>query len=67
MSFKTKCSCCGIVQAVCNLWANERLLNLIEQLLGTADISGLPAWNLRPKTPQSQAIEVPWHQGKNIY
>jgi ectoine hydroxylase-related dioxygenase (phytanoyl-CoA dioxygenase family) len=49
-------------QAVSNLWANERLLNVVEQLLGTADIDGLPSWNLRPKTPDSEVIVVPWHQ-----
>ena len=44
------------------LWTNERLLNLVEQLIGP-DISGSPVWNLRTKTPQNEATTVPWHQG----
>jgi len=40
------------------------MLNLVEQLLGTADIEGHPVWNLRTKTPQNEATNVPWHQGK---
>ncbi|XP_046567729.1 probable alpha-ketoglutarate-dependent hypophosphite dioxygenase isoform X2 [Haliotis rubra] len=48
-------------QAFRNLWSNERLLNVIEQLLGP-DIAGHPVWNLRTKTPQNEATTVPWHQ-----
>lgn len=44
-----------------DLWANERLLNLVEQLIGP-DIAGNPVWNLRTKTPQNEATTVPWHQ-----
>ncbi|KAH3847784.1 hypothetical protein DPMN_090115 [Dreissena polymorpha] len=43
------------------IWANERLLNLVEQIIGP-DIAGNPVWNLRTKTPQSEATTVPWHQ-----
>jgi len=43
------------------LWANERLLNLVEQIIGP-DIAGNPVWNLRTKTPQNEATTVPWHQ-----
>lgn len=43
------------------LWSNERLLNVIEQLIGP-DIIGHPVWNLRTKTPQNEATTVPWHQ-----
>ena len=43
-------------------WANERLLNVVEQLIGP-DIAGNPVWNLRTKTPQNEATTVPWHQG----
>lgn len=50
----------------CNLWENERLLNLAEQILETSDISGHPVWNLRIKTPKSEATNVPWHQGKVV-
>lgn len=46
-----------------NLWANERLLNVIEQLIGP-EIAGHPLWNLRTKTPQNEATTVPWHQGR---
>lgn len=49
-------------QAFRDIWGSERLLNLAEQLLGTADLAGHPVWNLRTKTPQSEAATVPWHQ-----
>lgn len=51
------------MQAFRDIWANERLLNVAEQLLGTSDILGHPVWNLRCKTPSSTAATVPWHQG----
>ena len=44
-----------------NLWTNERLLNVIEQLIGP-DIAGHPVWNLRTKTPFNEQTTVPWHQ-----
>ena len=44
-----------------NLWSNERLLNVVEQLIGP-DIAGHPVWNLRTKTPHNQQTTVPWHQ-----
>ena len=56
-------SCIPLFQAICDLWANEKLLNLVEQILGTSDIVGNPVWNLRTKTPQNEATTVPWHQG----
>ncbi|OWF51593.1 hypothetical protein KP79_PYT04609 [Mizuhopecten yessoensis] len=34
---------------------------MVEQLLGP-DIAGHPVWNLRTKTPRSDAISIPWHQ-----
>jgi len=55
------------IQAFQDIWANERLLNVAEQLLGTSDIVGHPVWNLRCKTPSSTAATVPWHQGQSIY
>ncbi|KAJ8308228.1 hypothetical protein KUTeg_013102 [Tegillarca granosa] len=48
-------------EAVRKLWSNERLLNVVEQLIGS-DIMGHPVWNLRTKTPQNEATTVPWHQ-----
>ncbi|XP_013416110.1 uncharacterized protein LOC106177775 [Lingula anatina] len=48
-------------QAVRDLWSNERLLNVVEQLIGP-DIVGHPVWNLRTKTPKNDATVVPWHQ-----
>lgn len=44
-----------------DLWSNERLLNVMEQILGP-DIMGHPVWNIRSKTPQNEATTVPWHQ-----
>ena len=48
------------------IWGNEKLLNVMEQLLGTQDIQGNPVWNLRTKTPQNEAFIVPWHQGNSL-
>ncbi|VDI18198.1 Hypothetical predicted protein, partial [Mytilus galloprovincialis] len=48
-------------QAFRNLWGNEKLLNLIEQVLGP-EIAGMPNWNFRDKTPHNEATTVPWHQ-----
>lgn len=52
-----------LLQGYRKLWANERLLNLVEQIIGP-DIAGNPVWNLRTKTPQNEATTVPWHQGR---
>ncbi len=56
----------GQLQAFRNLWSNERLLNLAEQLLNTKEIIGHPVWNLRTKTPKNEATTVPWHQGLSV-
>lgn len=48
-------------EAFQKLWSNPRLLNIIEQLIGP-DIAGHPVWNLRTKTPNSVATDIPWHQ-----
>lgn len=48
-------------QAYRDLWSNERLLNVIEQLIGP-DVASSPVWNLRTKTPRNEATVVPWHQ-----
>ncbi|EGC33936.1 hypothetical protein DICPUDRAFT_35909 [Dictyostelium purpureum] len=45
-----------------NLFQNSKLLDIIEQLLGTKNISGHPEWNLRSKTPNNRYFNVPWHQ-----
>ncbi|XP_053403695.1 uncharacterized protein LOC123537801 [Mercenaria mercenaria] len=56
------CSKLGAVpQALKDIWSNERLLNLVEQLIGP-DIAGNPAWNLRTKVPRNIVTTVPWHQ-----
>ncbi|XP_078680911.1 phytanoyl-CoA dioxygenase domain-containing protein 1 homolog [Branchiostoma floridae x Branchiostoma belcheri] len=44
-----------------DLWSNERLLNVMEQLVGP-EVAGNPIWNLRTKTPYNEQTEVPWHQ-----
>ncbi|XP_045198092.2 uncharacterized protein LOC123552472 [Mercenaria mercenaria] len=51
----------SVPQALKDLWSNERLLNVVEQLIGP-DIAGNPVWNLRTKTPKNEATTVPWHQ-----
>lgn len=43
------------------LWANKRLLNIVEQFIGP-NIAGHPVWNLRTKTPHNEQTTVPWHQ-----
>ena len=53
--------------AVRKLWANPRLLNIMEQLLGTQHIAGNPVWNLRTKTPNNEATTVPWHQDSGYF
>lgn len=50
------------LKAFRDVWSNDRLLNVVEQLIGP-DIMGHPVWNLRTKTPQNEATTVPWHQG----
>ena len=50
-------------QSFQRLWTNDRLLNLMEQILGP-EVAGHPVWNLRTKTPRSEAVNIPWHQGK---
>lgn len=48
-------------EALKRLWTNERLLNVIEQLIGP-NIAGNPVWNLRAKIPNDEDTTVPWHQ-----
>ncbi|XP_060071937.1 uncharacterized protein LOC132551810 [Ylistrum balloti] len=50
-----------LTQAFKDLWTDEALLNIIEQLIGP-DIAGHPVWNLRAKIPRDEATTVPWHQ-----
>ena len=47
--------------ALAALWASDRLLDIVEQLIGP-DIDGHPNWVLRPKTPATRLMTVPWHQ-----
>ncbi|XP_022344797.2 uncharacterized protein LOC111137580 [Crassostrea virginica] len=53
-------------QAFRNLWANDKLLNVIEQLIGP-DIATSPVWNLRTKIPKNNATIVPWHQDSGYF
>ncbi|KAK3087156.1 hypothetical protein FSP39_002452 [Pinctada imbricata] len=48
------------------LWTNERLLNLMEQLIGP-EVAISPVWNLRTKTPKNTATVVPWHQDNGYF
>ncbi|XP_013391128.1 phytanoyl-CoA dioxygenase 1 [Lingula anatina] len=48
-------------KAIGDLWSNERLLNMMEQLVGP-DVAGHPVWNLRTKTPKNNLWTIPWHQ-----
>ncbi|XP_064637126.1 uncharacterized protein LOC135493597 [Lineus longissimus] len=49
-----------------DLWSNERLLNIMEQLVGP-EVSCHPVWNLRPKVPKNDATAVPWHQDSGYF
>lgn len=55
---------CIVIQGFQNLWSDEKLLNIAEQILGP-EVAGHPVWNLRPKIPKNEIVVVPWHQGKN--
>lgn len=48
-------------QAIADLWCNERLIDVMEQILGP-EIVCHPVWNLRTKTPNNPSVTVPWHQ-----
>ncbi|XP_070577373.1 uncharacterized protein [Ptychodera flava] len=48
-------------QAFRDLWSDQKLLNVVEQFIGT-EIAGHPVWNLRVKVPQNEEATVPWHQ-----
>ncbi|KAJ8302008.1 hypothetical protein KUTeg_020995 [Tegillarca granosa] len=43
-------------QAFRDLWGDDRLLNVVEQLVGP-EISASPVWNLRPKAPDSSYFD----------
>ena len=45
-----------------DIWTNERLLNVIEQIIGP-NIAGNCVYNIRSKLPQHEPTVVPWHQG----
>ncbi|CAL1525916.1 unnamed protein product [Lymnaea stagnalis] len=53
-------------ESIQKLWSNERILNLMEQILGP-EIAGHPVWNLRTKTPKSEAVNIPWHQDSGYF
>ena len=48
-------------KAFSDVWTSKKLLDIIEQILGT-EIAGHPVWNLRSKTPHNPLATVPWHQ-----
>ena len=43
------------------LWASKKLLDIVACFIGP-DVDGHPIWTLRPKTPVTQLMSVPWHQ-----
>jgi hypothetical protein len=51
----------SLPQAFADLWESEKLLSIMEQILGS-EIAGHPVWNLRSKTPHNPLATVPWHQ-----
>jgi len=53
-------------QEFISLWANERLLNLMEQILGPK-VCANPIWNIRPKAPGHPDGDIPWHQDSGYF
>jgi hypothetical protein len=51
-----------VVQEFRALLSHERLLNVLEQVLGPR-VAASPVWNIRTKTPNCVNGEIPWHQG----
>lgn len=43
------------------LWCAKKLLDILEQLLGST-IAGHPIFAIRPKLPANSLFIVPWHQ-----
>lgn len=52
-------------KAMKDIWTNERLLNVVEQLIGP-NIAGNCVYNIRSKLPNHEPTVVPWHQGNRI-
>ncbi|XP_069111595.1 phytanoyl-CoA dioxygenase domain-containing protein 1 homolog [Argopecten irradians] len=53
-------------QAFRDLWSHERLLNVVEQLVGP-EVSAHAVWTLRPKAPGHAETLVPWHQDSGYF
>lgn len=51
-------------KAMKDIWTNERLLNVVEQLIGP-NIAGNCVYNIRSKLPNHEPTVVPWHQGNH--
>ena len=47
--------------ALARLWSSDKILDILERFLGP-DICGHPISVIRPKTPNTQLMTVPWHQ-----
>ncbi|GFO25971.1 phytanoyl-coa dioxygenase 1-like [Plakobranchus ocellatus] len=54
--------------AFADLWANPRLLNFMEQILGPC-VYANPIWNVRPKGPSVVCPDgdIPWHQDAGYF
>nr|KAG5698092.1 hypothetical protein BaRGS_031782 [Batillaria attramentaria] len=48
------------------LLSNERLLNVLEQVLGPR-VAASPVWNIRTKLPNCVHGEIPWHQDSGYF
>lgn len=55
---------CFFNKAMKDIWTNERLLNVVEQLIGP-NIAGNCVYNIRSKLPNHEPTVVPWHQGNH--
>lgn len=53
-------------QAMKDIWTNERLLNVVEQLIGP-NIAGNCVYNIRSKLPNHEPTVVPWHQDNGYF
>ena len=48
-------------RGIAALWGSDKLLEIIAQIIGP-DICGHPVCNIRSKTPDTELMDVPWHQ-----
>lgn len=48
-------------RGIAELWGSDKLIAIVAQMIGP-DIYGHPVCNIRSKTPDTDLMDVPWHQ-----